>query len=213
MVSAQSFIRAGVKLGKFPAPKGSEAFSAYAIASGKGLIPEMINAARRTLDHPMTFETLGESLQLFGGWALRDLAVFRKRCRDSFIMCLDSFIETQLSGPWVGCPKLVSGLPSPEPKLSMWLKKLLLRNQRELRLQSFTLPLDVYSKIHQEFFTAAFQNHANCNFCLAVHTAFCADLENKLAQARDKVTYSPTSQVLRNLSFCRYATIAGLTLV
>ena len=189
MVSVQSLIRAKVKLGEFPAPKGAEAFHAYAIASGKGLVSEMEDAAGQSLDHPMTFEALGEGLRLFGGWALRDLVSFRKRCRDSYIACLDSFIEVQLSGPWVGCPKLVSGLPSPEPKLSIWLKKLLLRNQRELGSQNFTHPLDVYSRIHQEFFTAAFQNHANCNFCLGVHTAFCADLEKKLAEARDKVTY------------------------
>ncbi|KAF8472352.1 hypothetical protein DFH94DRAFT_766325 [Russula ochroleuca] len=62
MASVQSSIRAKVKLGEFPAPMGIEAFSAYAIASGKGLIPEMENAARQTLDYPVTFEILGEGL-------------------------------------------------------------------------------------------------------------------------------------------------------
>jgi hypothetical protein len=32
----------------------------YAIASSKGLIPEMENAARLTLDYPMTFESMGD---------------------------------------------------------------------------------------------------------------------------------------------------------
>jgi hypothetical protein len=35
MVSVQSLIRAKIKLGEFPAPKGAEAFHAYAIASAK----------------------------------------------------------------------------------------------------------------------------------------------------------------------------------
>ena len=110
MASVQSSIRAEVKRGEFPAPKGAEAFPAYAIASSKGLIPEMENAARQTLDHPMTFEVLGEGLRLFEGWALRDLASFRKRCRDSLITCLDSFLEVQPPGPssiWVGCPEVM----------------------------------------------------------------------------------------------------------
>ena len=111
MVSVQSFIRAEVSRGASPAPKGAEAFPAYAIASAKGLIPEMENAARLTLDHPMTFEILGEGLRLFEGWALRDLVNFRKRCRDNLITCLDSFLEVQPPGPssiWVGCPEVMS---------------------------------------------------------------------------------------------------------
>jgi hypothetical protein len=79
MASVQSAIRLQVKWGEFPAPKGAEAFAAYAIASAKMLIPEMENAARSTLDYSMTFENLGEGLRLFEGSALRDLVSFRKR--------------------------------------------------------------------------------------------------------------------------------------
>jgi hypothetical protein len=82
MVSVQSSIRAKVKLGEFPSLKGAEAFTAYAIASARQLIPEMENAARLTLNHPMTFESLGEGLRLFEGSALHDLASFRKRTGD-----------------------------------------------------------------------------------------------------------------------------------
>ncbi|KAF8472365.1 hypothetical protein DFH94DRAFT_673982, partial [Russula ochroleuca] len=78
MVSVQSFIRAEVNRGTCPVPKGAEAFSVYAIASAKELIPEMENSARLTLDHPMTFELLGERLRLFEGSALQNLASFRK---------------------------------------------------------------------------------------------------------------------------------------
>ena len=106
MVHVQSCIRVEVNRGSFPAPVGTEVFRAYAIARGKGLIPEMESAARLTLGYPMTFETLGEALRFFEGCALRDLARFRKRCRDKFITCLETFLEAQ--GPssiWAGCPE------------------------------------------------------------------------------------------------------------
>jgi hypothetical protein len=40
-------------------------------------------AARFTLNHPMTFENLGEGLRFFEGSALRDLAGHHKRNRDN----------------------------------------------------------------------------------------------------------------------------------
>ncbi len=79
MESVQSDIRDEIKLGRFPAPVEAEAFSAYAIASSMGLIPEMENAARLTLGYPMTFDSLGEELRSFKGRALCDLVRYRKR--------------------------------------------------------------------------------------------------------------------------------------
>ena len=220
MVSVQSSIRSKVNCGEFPEPKGTEAFRAYAIASGKGLIPEIEYAARQTLDHPMTFEILGEELRLFEGWALRDLASFRKRCKDSFIACLESFLEVQPPGPssiWVGCPKVMPSGPSGEWILPRWLKQLLSRNQKEMKLQKFTRPLDIQSRIREEYFTAI-QNHVNCSFCMGVHTAkgstFCGELENQLAQARDKVKIFFFFSSTTRFTSRRYAVIAaffGLT--
>ncbi|KAF8472310.1 hypothetical protein DFH94DRAFT_655574 [Russula ochroleuca] len=195
MTSVQSSIRSEVRRGgEFPTPKGAEAFPAYAIAAGNGLIPEMENAARQTLDHPMTFEVIGEGLRLFEGWALRDLVNFRRLCRTSLIKCLDSFLEIQLPGPssiWIGCPEVMSR-PSRYPRvLPKWLNELLSRNRNDLKLQKFTQSLDIHSRIREEYL-AALQNHATCNFCTVVHirngSTFCAELENKLAQAlaRDK---------------------------
>ena len=203
MALVQSSIRTKVEFGEFPAPKGNEAFPAYAIASGKGLILEMETAAWQTLDLPMTFEILGEGLRLFDGWALRDLANFRKRCRDTLVPCLNPFLEVQPPGPssiWVGCPEV---MPPPNPKqwntyqanrvqlLPIWLSQLLSLNQNNLKVQKFTHPLDIHSRIRGEYFTAL-QNHGNCYFCLGVHirhgSTFCAELENKLTEARDKVS-------------------------
>jgi hypothetical protein len=75
--SVESNIRSAIKLGKFPAPVKAEGFSAYAIASGLGLVQEAEEAARLTLDQPMTFESLGEGLRLFNGRVLCDLIRFR----------------------------------------------------------------------------------------------------------------------------------------
>jgi hypothetical protein len=197
MTSVQSFIRAEVNRGEFPAPKGTEAFSAYAIASGRGLIPEMENAAHLTLDNPMTLETLAEGLRLFEGWALRDLIEFRRRCIDNLDKCLHSFLEVQPPGPsiiWVGCPEVMPSTPFQETEqpncLPKWLKGLLLWYKNELEGQLFTHPLDIHSRIRQEY-VAALQGHATCNFCLKVHLnhglTFCTELENKLAQACNKV--------------------------
>ena len=77
--SVQFIIRAAVKAGKFPAPVKDEAFRAYAIASGLGLVPEAEEAARLTLGQPMTFESLGEGLRSFKGQALCDLIRYRSK--------------------------------------------------------------------------------------------------------------------------------------
>jgi hypothetical protein len=199
MASVQSSISAAVSHGAFPAPEGAEAFAAYAIASCKGLIPEMENAARQTLDHPMTFEILGEGLRLFEGWALRDLASFRRRCRDNLVTCLDSFLDIKHPGPssiWVGCPGANQSSRNMLPTLVLpkWLSQLLSQCQDDLRRQKFTDALDVHSRIRGVYSTAL-QTHASCNSCMLVHikngSAFCAELENKLAQSAEKVTYSP----------------------
>jgi hypothetical protein len=216
MTSVQSSIRAEVKRGEFPAPKGTEAFAAYAIASAKDLIPEMENAARLTLDHPMTFEVLGEGLRSFAGWALRDLVHFRRRCRDNLVTCLGSFLQVQPPGPsniWLGCaagggtagPYTYDQFGDYNPHgnydqygnyrqicnvLPDWLNQLLSRNQNALKLQKVTNPLDIHSRIRGEYF-AALQNHRTCNYCTGVHitngSTFCAELENRLAQACNKV--------------------------
>jgi hypothetical protein len=60
--SVQPSICAAVSHGSFLVPVGAEAFVAYAIASSKGLIPEMERVAHQTLDHAMAFEILGERL-------------------------------------------------------------------------------------------------------------------------------------------------------
>jgi hypothetical protein len=193
MVEAQSYIRAEVNrlapLGFLP-PFGNTVFRAYAIASEKGLIPEMEIAGRLTLDKPMTFRTLGEGLRFFQGSALRDLAHFRKRCRDNLITCLKSFLEVDAPGPssiWVGCPS--ASVPEISKfVLPIWLCQVL--SYKALKSQVFTHPLPTSSSIFARFF-AAIQTHDDCTFCLRVHAkegfTFSFTLENMLKYAREKV--------------------------
>jgi hypothetical protein len=191
MVPVKSLIRAEVDRGSFPAPVGSEAFGAYAIACSKGLIPEMKNAARLTLDSPMTFETIGEDLRLFDGSALRELTRIRKCRRDNVVACLESFLDVQTPGPsriWVGCPDNIPLRP-PLNVLPSWLEQVLSQNKDDLKMHPFTHPLATPSSIREDYLMAI-QGHADCYCCLRVHTikgsTFCAELENRLAPARDK---------------------------
>ena len=207
MASVQSSIRAEVSRRASLAPEGAEAFSAYAIATEKGLIPEMEDAAYLTLSHPMTFEFLGEGLRLFQGWALRDLCDFRKRYIDNTIACLDSFLEVQAPGPssiWVGCPEV---MPTRAPSethqqirlLPIWLHLFFFRSQNNWKHRNFTDPLSPLgppgsrSPVHLAY-VRALSPHETCGFCLGVDRqhglTFCTELENKLAEARKKVFQS-----------------------
>ena len=216
MDSVQSYIRAEISHGVFPTPKGAESFSAYAIASGKMLIQEMENAARQTLDHPMTFEVLGEGLRLFEGWALRDLADLRKRYRDNLVSCLKSFLnvgEPQFN-IWTSCASyaynssgydsygrysssgsyLLSNLPMSNMNQSLptWLAELYQKHLDESQ-EAFSKSLFNPRSIRGEYLSAL-QAHiklSSCVSCAKVHTekgeAFCKDLEDRLAQALNEV--------------------------
>jgi len=101
-------IRAGAVYEDLPEPAGARALRAYAIAFSNGLSDEARTAARLTLDYPLTFETLGDDLPLFVGSALRSLSKYRKRCRDSVVSCLKSFLDVHngQSKIWLGCPTI-----------------------------------------------------------------------------------------------------------
>ncbi|KAH8995918.1 hypothetical protein EDB92DRAFT_2112692 [Lactarius akahatsu] len=106
MGSVQSSIRAEVSHRKLSILNGAQVFRAYAIASSKGLVPEMDMVARLSLDLPMTFEYIGIELRLFEGWALRALVEFRILYIDNLISCFKSFFDTN-TGPskiWIACP-------------------------------------------------------------------------------------------------------------
>jgi hypothetical protein len=199
MAAVQSSIRAEVSRKSYPPLTAAAAFHTYAIANSKGLIPEMENAARLTLDYPMTFESMGDEMGLFNGWALRDLARFRKRCRDSLVLCLESFLDYR-DGPskiWTYCLHsniLNSQLPDQSfLQVARWLRDLILRLIKELK-QSYTRPLLKQHSFRKQYM-AALQKHiveTNCLFCSRVHIeegdAFWGQVKSKLTIARDKVS-------------------------
>ena len=226
MDSIQSLIRTKVKSKEFPVPKETEAFAAYAIASGKGLIPEMENAARRTLYHPMTFEVLGEGLRLFEGWALRDLANFRERCFDNVVKCLDTYLEAEFeplgsSSIWVGCPEVMPSVSSSETcqsrALPTWLDQFLSRSRGDLELYKFTRPPGILINPYSGYF-GALRTHVDCNFCKRVQAIDVLDyimgLDKRLKQVLNEVNHS-FDVLTSTLSFttCRCAVIAALSLV
>jgi len=199
MASVQSFIRTEVSHGAFPMSKGAEAFAAYAIAFSKSLIPEMENAARQTLVQPMTFESLGENLRLFDDSALRDLARFRRRYRDSLVAFLDSFFKGHqgLLKIWVGCPEGIqdsSDISDQIRGLPKWLIHVILRCRDDLKGQKYTDPLDIRSRIRREH-SKALQTHLNCEFCMRVQidngSTYFASLEEMLAQVRERLCFGP----------------------
>jgi hypothetical protein len=232
MVSTQSLIRA--KVHRRPSNRfGDEAFCTYAIASSKRLMFEMETAAHLTLGCSMTFDTIGERLRLFEGWALLDLVRFRKRCRDNVVACLESFLEVR-AGPskiWVGCPDETHYYPddlifmtgSTKDVLPRWLCEVLERNKDKIQ-HEFTHPLDLSSSIRKEFSTAL-QTHADCHFCWLVHLSeegskFCDTLSFELYRACHKVQnpflgffYRPENDLHHVLGICeKRSSLVALTL-
>lgn len=197
MAAIQSSIRAEVRCKIYSTLIGNGSFHAYAIASSKRLEPEIESIARLTLDSPMTFESIGDDVGLFDGWALRDLARYRKRCRDSVVLCLGVFLDPQ-DGPsrvWVGClhtNEANSASRSGQPVLAGWLHNFISQNIRELQ-KSYTRPLLEQSSFRKQYLTAL-KTHirvTNCLFCSRQHVmegeSFWEQLQSKVTQARDRV--------------------------
>jgi len=204
LASAQKYIMNTVLSNvrsKLALPSTEAAFRAYAIAHNKQLIPEMETAARLTLDHPMTFETISDSLVLFEGSALRDLVHFRKRCHDNLLSFLKDFVNgnDSLSKMWfVSCRKksVASTSEQNKPVLAGWLRELMVRHLDTLQ-ESYTCTLPKPTPIRREFVTAL-QTHnsgTSCSPCSVAYANggayFCDQLWHRLSKARDQVRIFP----------------------
>jgi len=184
MVQVQSYIRTEVDRGSFPGPVGTEVFRAYAIACGKGLIPEMEKAARLTLEHPMTFEALGESLRFFDGSALRDLVRFRMHCRDNLVAACQS--SQALPATW---NRSHSSNCRYTLQWDNYLQEMIFSPNDNSKKKVFTNPLTP-SHIRGEYLKAL-RSPVRCKTCGWAYqmndSTPHAELESKLAQALDKV--------------------------
>jgi hypothetical protein len=206
MSTVKSSIRTEVRRKNLLAADGTALF-VYAVASKNRLLMESETAARLALNHPLTFEFIGQGLRLFEGRALSDLASFRKSCRDSVVSCLESFLDIR-NGPskiWTPCSK--SKVPSryqsgssfclgpslgrptgDDPALPSWLHGLFTQ-------QSFTNSLLKPSSIREKYLEALhvhIRQSDECTSCLMTHTLqgekYCVKLEQKLACALDKAS-------------------------
>ena len=184
MDEAQSSIRAEVSRKGLLSSTPTDVFRVYAVACNKGLIPEVETAARLTLGHPLTFESLGDALRLFEGWALRDLADFRLRSICNF--CSNWQSLTSSRGPskiWVGCPMVKCGkpgrpVPSPLPiglqdclRLRFTMGVCIMVFERLLPVERFTETIPASEQLCDKYLKAL-QKHVNeddCHFCMKVH--------------------------------------------
>ena len=183
-------------------PTTPAAFHAYAIASSKGLIPEMETAARLTLDHPMTFEVIANILSLFEGSALIDLVHFRKRCHANLLTFFSRFVRgsDNLSNAWCGCPKTKrprSALQNDNGVLAGWLRALLVRHIKSLRETYTTRPLPNHLTLRNEL-NVALRAHISETQCASCSMLYAADGEalrdrflNRVLRARDEVRIFP----------------------
>ncbi|KAH9990631.1 hypothetical protein BJV74DRAFT_962964 [Russula compacta] len=210
MSAVESAIRAEIRHRSLPAQTRNQVFRAYAIASSKNLPIERESAARQTLNHHMTFDSIGDELSLMEGWALRDLARFRKICRDSLVSCLESYLDVRNdpSRIWIGCPSpryrqsqslfmFSNSRPTGEennpteglPTLPMWLFNLLSKQITQMK-RNYTSTLIDPSSMRKKYLTAL-TGHAvqkDCTFCLKVHAQegekYCTELSRSLARAQ-----------------------------
>ena len=184
MDAAQSSIRSEVSRCGSLSSTGAGVFRVYAIAYREGLFPEVASAARLTLGRPLTFESLGDDLRYFEGWALKDLADFRLRSIRSFCSNWGLF-SSSVDRPegflknWLGCPT--------EDALPSWLQDYL--QLGPIRVERFTKTIPTSVQLRDKYLESL-QSHVkakDCHFCMKVHTLkgeiFCAMMKEISVEA------------------------------
>jgi hypothetical protein len=175
-------------------PTTEDSFRAYAIASSKQLIPEMETAARLTLDHPMTFEAIGDGLPLFEGSAMRDLVRFRKRCHDKLLLFFEGFADgsNSLLEIWFGCTQNPFIFQSDKELFPGWFIDLISRFTEGLK-EAYTNPFPKPSSLRKDFI-ATLLPHISMDECSDCSTgyategeAFLDELCCRVSKARDEV--------------------------
>ena len=185
MGAVRSLIRAEVSRRGLLSPTDSAGvFHMYAVACNKRLIPEIDTAARLSLNYPLTFESIGEALRLFDGWALRGLADFRLRCADELESRKKLFSDRK-NGPskiWAGCPSSTNPLYP-----FLWLDEIFWNFGR----YRFADSLPTFVQFRHKFL-AALQDHIyvkDCHYCLRVYTlqgeGYCAEMSKVLELPRN----------------------------
>ncbi|KAI0061892.1 hypothetical protein BV25DRAFT_1826182 [Artomyces pyxidatus] len=177
------------------------AFRVYAIASTHGLAKEALQAARYTLEGPMTFEHYGEDIRLVAGGALYALSRYRSRCRMAAHGCIKQATlgETVSSETW-GSIKPQSRFSCRSghhnSKLPPWLFTYV--EELATKVQSSTLHPSAKLISDTASFRSALVSHAGpldntpqCIFCVSVYAGggdqFCSKLEEEINRAISKI--------------------------
>jgi len=164
-------------------------FRVYSFPRGKGLTQEMESTSGLTPDFLMTFESMGDELATFEGWALRDLARYRKHCRDSLVLSPESLLDRQVPPSDIWAQLVARQLLRPQVPLGY---KHPFRNISE-RCVKCSRSLLKPSGLQAEYL-AALRSHVSymgCKFCSKAHImhggALYTQVENILSNALDGV--------------------------
>ena len=172
-------------------PTTEAAFRAYAIASSKGLIPEMEATARLTLDHPMTFEVMVDVLPMLESSALHDLLGFRERCRLNLLSFFVSFFDgnDSLSETWNICIRKKNPHFG-KAVIAEWFRDLVSQQFKNLQ-EPYACPLPSSSTLRKEYdkvYGAHIRRNNSCNCKMLITKVTCRDeWLRRLTEARDKV--------------------------
>jgi hypothetical protein len=130
----------------------------------------METAARLTLDHPMTFEAVGDALQVSDGSALHNLFRLCRRCRDKLLSFVKGFVDGSdiLTTICFDCIRSRSAPKSKKAVPAGWLRDLILKRTERLN-ETYIYPFPRHSSLHEEFVTALLTHisETHCPSCVA----------------------------------------------
>ena len=176
---------------------------------------------------------------MFDGWALRDLANFRRRYRDNLVSCFGSFLKTEELpfNIWTPCTSYtyhpahsfdenghyhssdsysqsILSMSDTNEFLPSWLAELFQQHLNK-SCKAFSRPLFNPRNIRGEYLSAL-KNHLNsyrCVSCSSVHSlngeTFCKELEDRLAQVLSEVCTTSFSEELREFKYTPYLGTPG----
>lgn len=198
MDTVQSSIRTEVGRRGLLSSNDAGVFRVYATAYRNGLIPELEAAARLTLGHPLTFESLGDELKLFEGRALRDLVEFRLRSIRSFCSKWESFSSLE-SGPfksWSNCRKDYT-----------WIQDC--RRFGSIPVERFTGTIPTSVQLRDKYLMSL-QSHVSttdCHSCAMVHIFegenLCVKMKDIAVEAWNVPFSMSAEELLEEGTFCR----------
>ena len=153
--------------------------------------PEIKTTAHLTLDHHMTFKTIGDALPFFDHSSLQDLVHFHKHCHNKLLTFFKGFVNGRdsLSKIWFGC-KATWKLPQSNMViLAGWLCDFVFQYIESLK-ETYTNPFPTPSSLHKEFneFISNLLSHVSQDLCSSFSKGYATEGEAFLDQLCCKVS-------------------------